>query len=55
MNVVRKGVVIGFATNLGQGSGGFLVRMNLSRSLGLPATNTKVVGTPSCWCLLIQY
>jgi hypothetical protein len=46
MNVVRKWVIIGSATNLCRGSGRFLVRRNLSRSLGLPTTNTKVVGTP---------
>jgi len=44
-NVVRRGVVIGFTTNLGHGSSGFLVGRNLSKSSGLPTTNTRVVGT----------
>jgi hypothetical protein len=43
---VERGVVIGFATNLGRGSNGFLAGKNLSRNLGLPMANTIVVGTP---------
>jgi hypothetical protein len=46
MNLIRKGIVIGFATNLGCGLGRFLVRRNLSRSSGLSITNIRVVGTP---------
>jgi hypothetical protein len=46
MNVVRRGVVIGFVTNLGRGSGKFLVGRNLSRSSGLLVTTSGIVGTP---------
>jgi hypothetical protein len=46
MNVVRKGVVIGFVTNLGHGSCGFSIGRNLNRNSGLPTTNTRVIGTP---------
>jgi len=45
-NVAKRGVVIGFAINLGRGLGKFLVGKNLNRSFGLLATNTEVVGTP---------
>jgi hypothetical protein len=46
MNVVKKGLVIEFVTNLGRGLGGVSTRKNLNRSSRLPASNTKVVGTP---------
>jgi hypothetical protein len=46
MNGVKKGVVIGFVTNLGHGSGGFSVGRNLNRNSGLPTMNTRVIGTP---------
>jgi len=45
-NVVRRGVVIEFVINLGHGSDEFSVGRSLSRSLGLPSTNTGVFGTP---------
>jgi hypothetical protein len=45
MNFVRRGVVIGFATNLGCGLNGFLAGRNL-KNLGLPTVNTGVIGTP---------
>jgi hypothetical protein len=40
MNVVKRGLVIEFVTNLGRGSGGFLTRRNLNMSSRLPASNT---------------
>jgi hypothetical protein len=45
-NVVKRGIVIGFATNLDRGSNRYSTRRNLSRSLGLLVTNVGVVGTP---------
>jgi hypothetical protein len=44
-NVVRGGVLIGFATNLGPGLGGVLIGSNLSRSLGLPIVTIGVIRT----------
>jgi len=38
MDVVRKGMVIGFTTNLGRGSSGFLVGGNLRKSSKLPTS-----------------
>ncbi len=46
MNVVKGGVLIRFATNLGSRSGGVSARRNLNWSLALPMTTTRVVGTP---------
>jgi hypothetical protein len=43
MNVVRGGVLTGFATNLGHGSGRVSVGRNLSRSLGLLTITIVVV------------
>ncbi len=40
------GVLIGYATKLGSGSGGVLVGRNMNRSLVLPSTTTKVVSIP---------
>jgi hypothetical protein len=45
-NVVRGGILIGFATNLGSGSGGVLARKNLNQSPRLPILTIGVVGTP---------
>ncbi len=45
MDFVRRGMVIASVTNLGCGSNGFSMGRNL-RSLGLPVTNTGVIGTP---------
>ncbi len=46
INVVKRGVLIGFAAKLGSGSSGILIGRNLSRSLALPIVTTEVVGTP---------
>jgi len=46
MNAVRKGIIIGSTINLGRGLNGFSMGRKLNRSLGLPTTNTRVVGTP---------
>jgi hypothetical protein len=46
IDVVRRGVLIGSATKLGNGSSGISVIRNLSRSLALPTTTTGVVGIP---------
>jgi hypothetical protein len=45
MDVVKKGILIGFVTNLGSGLGGILIGRNLNWSLALPIITTKVVGT----------
>jgi hypothetical protein len=45
-DVVKMGVVIRFATNLGHGSNGFSTGRNLNRSLRLPTISIGVVGTP---------
>jgi hypothetical protein len=44
IEVVRRGILIRFATNLGSGLGGVLARSNLSQSSMLLVTITKVVG-----------
>jgi hypothetical protein len=46
MNVVKRGLVIEFVTNLGGGLDGFLTRRNLNRNSRLLTPNTRVVGTP---------
>jgi hypothetical protein len=46
VNVGKRGVVTEFIINLGHGSSGFLVRRNLSRTLGLPMANIGVIRTP---------
>jgi hypothetical protein len=38
MDVVRRGVLIGFATKLGSGSNGVLARQKLNGSMTLPTT-----------------
>jgi hypothetical protein len=45
-NIVRSGVLIGSAVNLGSGLSGVSARRNLSWSSTLSTTTTKVVGTP---------
>jgi hypothetical protein len=44
MNVVRRGIVIGSATNLGHGSCKFLARRNLNRNLKLLIAKIGIVG-----------
>jgi len=44
IDIIRRGVVIGFATKLGIELGGVLVGRNLSQSLVLPVATTRVVG-----------
>jgi hypothetical protein len=46
MNVVRREVVIGFATNLSHESCEFLARRNLNRNSRLIIAKIRVVGTP---------
>ncbi len=46
MDVIRRGVLIGFTTQLGNGSDGALARRKLSGSTTLPITIIGVVGTP---------
>jgi hypothetical protein len=46
MDVVRKGVVIGYVVNVNCGSRGFLARRNLNRSSRLPIASIGIVGTP---------
>ncbi len=45
-NVVKSGVLIGFATNLGRGSSKVFTGKKLIRSLGIPTATIGVVGTP---------
>jgi hypothetical protein len=45
MDVVRRGVLIRFVAKLGRGLDGVSIGRNLSRSLALPTTTTRVVGT----------
>jgi hypothetical protein len=46
IDVVKRGVLIGYVTKLGSGSNGVSIRRNLNRSLGLPASTIRVVGIP---------
>jgi len=46
MDVVRRGVLIGFIAQLGNGSDGVLTKRKLSGSTTLPITIIGVVGTP---------
>jgi hypothetical protein len=46
MDVVRRGVLIGFTSKLGSGLGGVLSTRNMSQSLALPMVTIGVVGTP---------
>jgi hypothetical protein len=46
MNVVRRGVVIKFTTNLGHGSSRFSMGRNLNENSRLPIIITRIVGTP---------
>jgi hypothetical protein len=44
-NVVRSGILIGFATNLGHGLGTVMIGRNLSQSSGRPIVIITVIGT----------
>jgi hypothetical protein len=46
MDVVRRGILIGFIAKLGNGSCGVSAKMKLSGSSTLPTTIIRVVGTP---------
>jgi hypothetical protein len=46
VDVVRRGVLIGYATKLGSGSGGVSTGRKLNGNLTLPTTTTGVGGTP---------
>jgi hypothetical protein len=46
INVVRRGVLIGFATKLGSGLGGVLLRRNLNQGSTLPIAIIRIVGIP---------
>jgi len=46
IDVVRRGMLIGFTTKLGSGSNGVSARRDLSRSSVLPTTTIGVVGIP---------
>jgi hypothetical protein len=46
VDAVKRGVIIGFATNVGHESCRFSTVRNLNRSLGLPIVNIRIVGTP---------
>ncbi len=53
MDVVRKGVLIGYGEKLGSGSGGVLTGRKLNRSLALPIATTRIIRALQL-CLLIQ-
>jgi hypothetical protein len=44
-NVIKGGILIGFATSLGCGLSGILTRRNFNRSSRLPITTIGVIGT----------
>jgi hypothetical protein len=46
VDVVRRGVLIGFVAKLGSELGGVLVGRNLHRNFALPIVTTRVVRTP---------
>jgi hypothetical protein len=46
MDVIKKGMVIGYVLNVNSGLSGFLAGRNLSRSSRLPTINIGVVRTP---------
>jgi len=46
MDVIKKGMVIGYVLNVSSGLSGFLAGRNLSRSSRLPTINIGVVRTP---------
>jgi hypothetical protein len=46
MDVVKRGILIGYAAKLGSGLGGILAGWKLSGSTTLPITIIRVVGTP---------
>ncbi len=45
-NVTKRGIIIRFVVNLDHALGRFSIGKKLNRSLRLPTTNTRVVGTP---------
>jgi hypothetical protein len=45
-NVVKGGILIESATNLGRGSSEILAKRKLSQNWRLPIVTTSVVGTP---------
>jgi len=46
MDVIKRGILIGFIAKLGSGSSGVLTIRNLNRSSTLPIATTRVVGKP---------
>jgi hypothetical protein len=46
IDVIRRGVLIGFVTKMGSGSSGVLALRNLNRSLVLPIGTIAIVGIP---------
>jgi hypothetical protein len=46
INVVKRGILIGFLAKFHNGSNGVSVVRNLTRSSTLPTIITKVIGTP---------
>ncbi len=46
IDVVKRGVLIGFVTKLSSGSNEVSIRRNLNRSLGLPTSTIRVVSIP---------
>ncbi len=46
IDVIKRGILIGFIAKLGNGSSGVLAIRNLNRSSTLPIVTTRVVGKP---------
>jgi len=46
MDIIRRGILIGFVAKLGSGSSGVSMKRKLNGSLALPITTTRITGTP---------
>jgi hypothetical protein len=46
INVVRRGILIGFVAKLDNGLGGVSTGRNLSQNSALPMATTRIIGTP---------
>jgi hypothetical protein len=46
IDVVRRGILIGFVAKLDNGLGGVSTGRNLSQNSALPMATTRIIGTP---------
>jgi len=46
IEVVRRGILIGFVAKLDNGLGGVSTGRNLSKNSALPMATTRIIGTP---------